>query len=248
MEWVKQLGALTVPLGGSSNSLDYCAGIDFDSLGNIYCAGYTQSSLAAANGGQSDIVLLKFSANGDLLGGRQFELWLPVGSDPAGKDRASAISIDSSDNIYIAGYTDGSLAEANAGNYDAVLLKTNINGDIQWIKQFGTVTVINSGVNTGNDQVTAMRIDSSDNIYIGGTTTGSFIETHAGDKDSFAIKLNPQGEILWSTQLGEHSKPNGGQADQNDNCNSIDIDANGNIFSFGSTMGSLLKQMVVMQI
>ena len=62
-----QLGALTVPPGGSTASSDYCNAGTVDSSGNIYCVGITQGDFAETNGGASDGIIVKMSPVGGII-------------------------------------------------------------------------------------------------------------------------------------------------------------------------------------
>ena len=78
----------------------------------------------------------------------------------AGTDVAYAIGLDSSDNIYLTGWTEsfGALDE------DICILKYNTTGALQWNYTWGGAEF---------DGAFAIGLDSSDNIYLAGRT-GSF--------------------------------------------------------------------------
>ena len=94
-------------------------------------------------------------------------------------DISSAIAIDSNNNVYITGYTEGALVGTSAGTIDAFLVKYNSVGTSLWTKQLGT---------TANDITSAIAIDSNNNVYISGYTTGSLVGTNAGSIDAFLVK------------------------------------------------------------
>ena len=60
------------------------------------------------------------------------------------------------------------------------------------------------------DLIRDVTTDASGNIYITGgtaspdfpTTPGAFQTTHGGWMDVFVAKLNPNGQLLWSTRIG----------------------------------------------
>ena len=57
----------------------------------------------------------------------------------------------------------------------------------QWIKQLGTSVY---------DQGTGVTVDSSNNIYVTGTTTGGLDgNTHSGSDDIFLVKYNSDGVL-----------------------------------------------------
>ena len=74
-----------------------CRGMSLDSIGNIYISGITQGEL-----GDPDLYLVKYDSSGTLLwnttwGGSEW-------------DEPNAISLDSSDNIYISGISEGAVS------------------------------------------------------------------------------------------------------------------------------------------
>ena len=101
-------------------------------------------------------------------------------------DIANGVTVDSSDNIYVRGYTGGGLdGNTNSGNYDIILLKYNSSGTNQWTKQLGT---------SSSDLGEGVTVDSSNNIYVTGYTEGGLDgNTNAGGKDVFLVKYNSDG-------------------------------------------------------
>jgi len=79
----------------------------------------------------------------------------------AGDERCQAITVDSSNNIFCTGYTTGSLGEANGGSWDVFVMKLNVSGALQWVRQLGAVTVASGGSNTGLECATSITTDSS---------------------------------------------------------------------------------------
>ena len=53
-----------------------------------------------------------------------------TGGDNSGSERCRGVSVDSSGNVYCAGYTGGALGEANAGSNDVFVMKLNSSGDL----------------------------------------------------------------------------------------------------------------------
>jgi hypothetical protein len=76
----------------------------------------------------SSIVLAKYDANFDLQ-------WQKDVSGGTLIDKAYGITRDNVGNLYIAGTT----TNTGSGNQDALLIKTNSSGSIQWSKTYGTV-------------------------------------------------------------------------------------------------------------
>jgi hypothetical protein len=64
LNWITQLGSLT---GKESNAgIDYCFDVLVDNLGNILCAGNTNSAVGEANSGGTDALVIKLNKNGNL--------------------------------------------------------------------------------------------------------------------------------------------------------------------------------------
>ena len=110
-------------------------------------------------------------------------------------DRGNGIAIDSSNNIYITGYSKGDLDNnTNSGRSDAFLMKFDSGGSKQWTKLIGT-----SSDDIANDII----IDSSNNIYITGYSNGHLDNhTNTGNSDIFISKYNSTGNKQWSKLFG----------------------------------------------
>ena len=111
--WTKLLGTSSDEDGN---------GVTVDSSGNIYVTGRTGGALdSIANSGSSDIFLVKYDSTGE-------KLWtklLGTSSD----DYGFGVTVDSSDNIYVTGYTAGGLDNnSNSGSLDIFLVKFNSDG------------------------------------------------------------------------------------------------------------------------
>ncbi len=100
-----------------TNAYDQGSGIAVDSLGNVFITGHTYGELEGpSNGGMDmDFYVSKLDSNGLLLWTEQF--------GTTSDDRAFGISVDGQDNVYVTGYTSGSLFGSNAGLQDAFLIK-----------------------------------------------------------------------------------------------------------------------------
>jgi len=172
--------------------------IELDESGNIYVAGSSGENFADLYG---DVLLLKYNNVGELQwnktwGGNQ-------------RDGGDGIVIDSLGDIYVAVTTQS----FGAGQHDIGLLKYNNSGDLQWNRTWG---------GSAMDWSTGIAIDSSDNVYIAGTTD-SFGD---GNGDLCLLKYNSSGDLQWSRNwglgAGEYSR-------------GITLDELGNIYLTGIT-------------
>ena len=174
-QWTKQLG---------TSSYDSGYGVTVDSSNNIYVTGSTQGGLDGnTNSGKSDIILVKYNSSGV----KQWTKQLGTSSHETGY--WDPITVDSSNNIYVTGYTYGGL-DGNTffgGGGDIFLVKYNSNGTKQWTRQLGT---------SEQDLGYGVTVDSSDNIYLTGITSGSLDgNTNSGNSDIFLVKYNSDGVL-----------------------------------------------------
>lgn len=144
----------------------------------------------------------------------------------SGEDRAYGIGVDSSGNVYAAGYTYGTLpGEAPSGGLDAFICKYGGSGSVLWIRQFGT---------SSNDYAWSVAVNSSGSAYVAGTTSGIFTEqTTLGGADAYIRQYDSSGSALWTRQFGSSS---------DDIAYGIAADSSGNAYVAGCTYGTLPDQ------
>jgi len=97
------------------------------------------------------------------------------------------MKVDSNGNIFLVGYTDKNLEGSNAGSNDAWIAKYDNEGKQLWIQQFGT---------SKSDAATSITLDNFGNVYVTGTTEGSFGAINAGSVDSWIAKLDSESGTL----------------------------------------------------
>jgi len=133
------------------------------------------------------------------------------------------IASTNSGDIYIIGYTFGDLDEnTNQGAFDIFFVKYNSYGVKQWTKLIGT---------SGDDIGSGIALDSSENIYITGSTSSNFEGyTNQGNQDIILLKYNSSGVKQWTKQIGTSGNERG---------ESVIIDNSGNIYVTGWTQGGL---------
>lgn len=204
LQWTRQLGT-----AGDEAAVGSAA----DAAGNVYISGFTNGNLAGTNAGNYDIFVAKYDANGNLQWTKQ------LGTSAYENSRGAAV--DSLGNVYVSGYTAGSLGGPNAGSYDAFLAKYDSAGNLQWVKQTGT---------TGVDGIRGVSTDQLGNIYVGGFTSGSLGGPNAGGYDAFVAKFDAAGNLQWTKQLGTSAE---------DQETGVSADGLGNVYISGYTYGSL---------
>jgi hypothetical protein len=208
----------TIQLGSSSN--DGGRSSTVDSSNNIYVTGYTNGGLDGnSNSGNYDIFIAKYYDNGT-------KHWInQLGSSYA--EMGNGIAVDTLDNIYVTGYTQGGLDDntSSSPNSDLFLIKYNSSGGIQWTKQMRT---------SSGEMGKAITIDSSDNIYVTGLTSGALDNNSQSgnvfDHDFFLVKYNSNGTKQWTQQLG---------SSENDFGRGVAVDSYNNLYVTGETFGDL---------
>ena len=207
-QWTQQLGT-------SLSEIGY--GVTADSSNNIYVTGYTVGGIDNnTSSGSTDHFLVKYNSSGYYQWTRQFGSSL--------KEYGLGVVLDSSDNIYVTGYTAGGLDNnTNSGSLDFFLVKYNSSGAYQWTQQNGT---------SSGDYGRGVIVDSSDNIYVTGQTAGGLDNnTNSGSSiDIFLVKYDSSGSRQWSQQLGTSSSDIG---------YGVIADSSNNVYVTGYTSGGL---------
>jgi hypothetical protein len=204
VDWTRQFG---------TTGDDRSYGVSADGLDAVYTVGTTTGNLGGPNAGGIDAYISKFDSTGATLWVRQ------LGS--SGDDESRAVSADSLGNVYLSGFTLGSLGGPNAGKNDAFVSKYAADGSIQWTNQLGT---------SSHDRSWGVSADGLGSVYISGTTGGSLGGPSAGSEDAFIRKYADDGTVLWTRQLG---------ASGSDGSYGVSADGLGNVFITGYTTGSL---------
>lgn len=141
----------------------------------------------------------------------------------SGNDASFGLAIDSSNNTYLIGYGN----TFGAGSNDALLVKTDSSGIIQWARSLGT---------SNSDIAYKAVVDSSDNVYIAGTTPVS------GNTSMFLSKFNSSGTNQWTKTINnpnEYSLPLTNLAI--DSSNGIYLVGYGQPGAYLNTMGHIFK-------
>jgi hypothetical protein len=144
--------------------------ITLDQNGSIYVAGYTASTHTSID---KDIIVLKVDHAGELL-------WhTTYGSEET--DEAEGIALDSQNNVYITGNTQGALENQTAIHWhDGFLTKLSPLGKQVWTRIFGT---------TYSDYANFIHVDEKDDIYIGGSSSGV--------GNIYFTKYTTKGDEVW---------------------------------------------------
>jgi hypothetical protein len=174
--WTRQFGT-------SSDDLSF--GVSADHLGNVFLAGYSDGNLGGANAGGADAFVTKYDSAGNLVWNRQL--------GTSGYDVSYGVSADGLGNVYITGYTAGSLGGPNAGEDDAFLAKYDGAGNLLWTRQLGTAIL---------DDGKGVSTDGQGNVYISGYSAGAVGPSPEGNYSyPFVSKYDSSGQLIWTEQL-----------------------------------------------
>ena len=203
-------------LGTSEN--DYNRRVATDPSGNVLIGGRTFGDLEGSNAGLDDAFVSKYDASGNPLPPN----W-PHQHGTSGNDGSYDVATDASGNVFITGGTGEHLfSPGKAGNTDVFVVKYNDSGTVWEGHQLGT-----GDTDAGFGVVAA----PDGNVFITGTSNGSFGGDSAGDYDAFVMKLDTTTwDILWSRQLGTSGL---------EESHALALDADGNIYITGWTTGDL---------
>jgi hypothetical protein len=142
--------------------------------------------------------------------------------------------VDSSDNVYMVGYSDAAWSDGNTiRNYtsgkDAFVTVINY-GTVLWNTFLG---------GDNDDYGNGIAMDGSGNVYVTGSSNSTWgdnpVRAFTSNSDAFVAKLNSSGNLTWNTFLGGNAS---------DIANSIALDGSNNIYVAGNsdaTWGSPLR-------
>jgi uncharacterized delta-60 repeat protein len=193
-KWVKRYN-------GPGNSFDQATAITSDEQGNVYVTG---SSIGDDR--FSDYATIKYDKDGNTK-------WVKRYNGPVNNsDRAVAIAVDASGNVYVTGTSWGS------GTFeDYATIKYDANGNELWVARY-------DGPANSVDQATALTVDASGNVYITGRSIGGVTSY-----DFATIKYNTAGAQQW---VARYNGPGGSFDEAND----IAVDASGNVYVTGASL------------
>ncbi len=168
---VRAGGVWAKTFGGTQD--DVGRGVALDSSGNIYVVGSTSSFGA----GGSDVILLKYNSSGTLQWKKTY--------GGTGLDSAEDCVVDGS-SLYVVGFTES----YGQGGSDVLILKVDTSdGSLIWDRTYGT--------RDGDEIGYGVDVDSSGNVYIGGTRSNG----NTND-DCIIIKYNSSGILQWDKEFG----------------------------------------------
>ena len=189
-------------------------GIDVDSGGNAYVAGWTSSSdypttggaLDTMSGGESDGIVTKLDPSGSSLIYSTL-----LGGDGPGIDIVFDIKVDASGTAYLAGHTTATDFPTTLGTFDT----THNGGNDAFVSRLdatGSGLIYSTFVGGGSDEESrSIALDASGAAVVAGSTNsadfpatpGAYNTTLNGDFDGSLVRLDATGAtLLYSTYLG----------------------------------------------
>lgn len=174
-------------------------GCTTDADSNIYLAAYARSAQFS-----DKAILFKLDSSGNQVWRKTF--------GGSWSNRAHDCAVDSMGNAYFVGTTwsPSGVSYGNAhqqnfgGNTDAFLVKYDSSGTMKWATYLG---------GSGSEFAYHCAIDSSQNIYLAGSSTSGnaiskngYQPRYAGNRDAFLSKFSPNGSLIWSTYYGTHQE------------------------------------------
>ncbi|MGJ1328273.1 MULTISPECIES: T9SS type A sorting domain-containing protein [Sphingobacterium] len=221
--------------GGNGQDGSLQVSVSCDKANGVYLLGNTASMEQIATpgsyqptfSGSQDAFLAKFSTDGSLAWSTYF--------GGTGLDVFQSAECDEVGNVVLAGYSSspglaspGAYQPIHGGAEDALLVKFNGEGQLQWATYLG-----------GADQDRALSLKTKDHaIYIGGATSSTTGIASAGayqaslgdpSGDGFLARFNTAGERIWSTYYG---------GSQSDVISGISAAEDGKIYVGGTTASS----------
>lgn len=184
----------TLSMSGQHTGRD----VALDSSGNVYICG--ESDLGTLN--NVNLTLAKYNSSGTFQ-------WVRSLRGNSFGEVGDAVAVDSNDDIYVCGRT----SSFGSGSNDLLLVKYNSSGTVQWRRTLG---------GSGSDEGRGVAVDSSDNVYVCGTTRS----TSNGSRYIMIAKINSSGNLQWQNTFG------GSQQDYGEH---IQVDSSDNIYVVGRT-------------
>jgi hypothetical protein len=195
---------------GPGNGEDGANSIVVDASGNVYVTGQSRGG-GGIGGSIDDYATIKYDTDGN-------ELWVRRYDGPGNSiDGARSLAVDAQGNVYVTGYSYGSGTGA-----DYATIKYDANGNELWVRR-------HNGLGNGEDAGLSVAVDVFGNVYVTGSSQTS--GTIQSNYDYTTIKYDMDGNELWVRRYN-------GTGNGDDNALDIALDASGNVYITGFSLGS----------
>lgn len=189
LKWARQFGT-------AKN--DWAWNVGVSRKGEIYVVGTTFADIDGAGSevfhgaddSKGDGFVMRYDRDGRRVWTRQ------IGD--VSDDQLYGVAVDSSGEIYVAGFTSGSLGTVGllspAGGTDGVVLRMSKEGVTRWVHQHGT---------SADDREWSIVVDRRDRIYVSGHTGGALAGyLNLGGSDAYVMRLTTAGTAGSHRQFG----------------------------------------------
>jgi hypothetical protein len=176
----------------------------------VYVAGLSVSS----SGGY---VAIKYDSSGN-------EAWSRTYTGGTGTDRAAAVAVDPSGNVYVSGQSPGT-----GTGLDFPTVKYDRDGNQLWASRYDGPAHGDDGMDPFWGSLHKMALDRSGNVYI----TGFSKEVGPGYA-YVTVKYAPDGSESWARRY----RYPGGDTTNQDAAYALDIDPDGNVYVAGRSNGA----------
>ncbi|MCX8230873.1 MAG: hypothetical protein OTJ45_03525, partial [Alphaproteobacteria bacterium] len=169
----------TQRLGATVDGVGFAVAVDGND--NVIIAGQARGALTTtAFGGNLDTFVTQFNSDGQEQWTRQ--------AGPFLDDIGLSLAVNSSNEIFVAGVTRAEIGigEGFGGGDDAFVTKLDNSGALVYNRQFG---------DAGNEQHTAIAVNSAGNVFLAGTDGATGFLRRYGDGDTAALVWQATGNL-----------------------------------------------------
>ncbi len=224
IQWIKEQTVFN-----TANS-EFTPVISVDGSNNVYISyitiGTVSGGTSVLSGTASCAVVMKMSSAGAITWIKQLAA---MNTLAASSETVPSIATDTAGNSYVA-YVAGATVSGGTflGSGDIVVFKMDTSGNVGWVKELALMNT------TGTEATPLVALDSSSNVYITYSTTGTVSGgTLLGSSDIVVVKMDTNGDIQWMSESAAFNTVGA------DTVPSIAVDRYGNVNIAYQTAGTV---------